>query len=175
MPALVAASTSSLRVETAGGIRMPGTSPGCSTARAQIHLTAKCRGCCASNRTQHALVERSIVRINRKQWSAPTNGCLAMGEGLEVSGTFHFRFRPVFSSARARMCRRGGARPAVIKRLRLASMSAGVSRASTRSRCVRGWRTPVFSCFFAENTPHAVAGAVAQRKTRRGVPPGFLA
>jgi hypothetical protein len=69
---------------------MPGTSPGmgCSTARAQIHLTAKCRGCCASNRTQHALVERSIVRINRKQWSAPTSGCLVMGEGVRGDRDF---------------------------------------------------------------------------------------
>jgi hypothetical protein len=102
---------------------MPGTSPGmtwgCSTARAQIHLTAKCRGCCASNRTQHALVERSIVRINRKQWSAPTSGCLAMGkglnEGLQVSRTFHFRFRPAFSSAGARMCRRACPVPRLVR------------------------------------------------------------
>jgi hypothetical protein len=93
MPALVAASTAALRVDTAGGRRMPGTSPGmtwgCSTARAQIHLTAKCPGCCASNPTQHALVERSIVPINRKQWSAPTSGCFAMGEGARGEQDFH--------------------------------------------------------------------------------------
>jgi hypothetical protein len=29
------------------------------------------------------------------------------------------------------------------------------------------------SLFFAKNTPHAAAGAVAQRKTRRGMPPGL--
>jgi len=34
---------------------------------------------------------------------------------------------------------------------------------------------PVFSCFFAKKIPHAAAGAVAQRKTRRGMPPGLLA
>jgi hypothetical protein len=32
---------------------------------------------------------------------------------------------------------------------------------------------PVFSCFFEKReTRHAAAGAVAQQKTRRGMPPG---
>ncbi len=39
------------------------------------------------------------------------------------------------------------ARSAAIKRLRLASMSAGVPRASTPKRCVRGWRTSLFVSF----------------------------
>jgi len=47
---------------------------------------------------------RSIVRINEKQWNAPTGDCLAMGAGLEVSGTL--LYFPVFCkepAARGRM------------------------------------------------------------------------
>jgi len=59
---------------------------------------------------------RSIVRINEKQWNAPTGDCLAMDAGLEVSGTL--LYFPVFCkepAARGRMRWRnekpGAARP----------------------------------------------------------------
>jgi len=51
-----------------------------------------------------ALVAKSIARINEKQWNGPTGDCLAMGAGLEVSGSL--LYFPVFCkehAARGRM------------------------------------------------------------------------
>src|SRR5262249_55962415 len=45
------------------------------------------RECRHRRLTLRALVARSIVRINWKQWRAPTSGCLAMGPGTLCGGT----------------------------------------------------------------------------------------
>jgi hypothetical protein len=115
---------------------------------------------------QHALVKRSIDRINRKQWIAPTSGCLAMGEGARGERDFSFQVSPRLFQRTCTNVSSGRARPAA---------RAAVHSDSRFRLSESPWlRSLLYFPVFLQKTPRAAARAGARQKIRRGMPPGLM-